>query len=162
MLAHTYNPRAIAGARLNGTTTGEAGLNALVAQHFAVPIAVITGDRYVGREAAPFCPGLVHVPVKESVSRYAARHPHPEEAPGSAPRRSPQCTVSCGQGPAAEHIVAWEVDLASPDMAEQVTWLRGVSRVDNRTITVTDDDPLRLFGTFVTLVYLTRALVESR
>lgn len=58
VLSHTYNPRAIADVRLNGTTTGEAGLNALVAQHFRVPIAVITGDQYVGPEAAPFCSQL--------------------------------------------------------------------------------------------------------
>src|SRR6266516_606435 len=61
VLAHTYNPTAITGARLGGVTTGEAGLNALVAQHFGVPAAVITGDQYVGPEAAPFCPGVRHV-----------------------------------------------------------------------------------------------------
>ena len=55
-----------------------------------------------------------------------------------------------------------EVDLANPDMAEQATWLRGVERLDTRSVTVTDGDPLRLFGTFVTLVYLTRSLVETR
>src|SRR5205814_1782605 len=54
-----------------------------------------------------------------------------------------------------------EVDLASPDMAEQATWLRGVERLGPRTVTVTDGDPLRLFGTFVTLVYLTRSLVDQ-
>jgi len=32
VLSHTYNPRAISGARINGITTGEAGLNALVAR----------------------------------------------------------------------------------------------------------------------------------
>jgi D-amino peptidase len=53
------------------------------------------------------------------------------------------------------------VDLASPDMAEQATWLRGVQRTGARTVTVTDDDPLRLYGTFVTLVYLTRSLVDQ-
>ena len=142
----------------------EAGLNALVAQHFAVPIAVITGDQYVGREAAPFGPGLVHVPVKESVSRYAARHLHPDEAQ-EAVRTAVHNALSHVDNVRPPNIslpATLEVDLANPDMAEQATWLRGVFRVDNRTITVTDDDPLRLFGTFVTLVYLSRALVESR
>ena len=163
VLSHTYNPRAIAGARLGGITTGEAGLNALVAQHFGVPVAVITGDQYVGPEAAPFCPGLVHVPVKESVSRYAARHLHPDEARkaiGTAVHAA-LSTVDKLRPPNIALPATLEVDLANPDMAEQATWLRGVSRVDNRTVTVTDDDPLRLFGTFVTLVYLTRSLVEA-
>src|SRR5215212_6942257 len=80
VLSHTYNPGAVAGARLNGITTGEAGLNALVAQHFGVPVAVITGDQYVGPEAAPFCPGVTAIEVKESISRYAALHQHPHTA----------------------------------------------------------------------------------
>jgi D-amino peptidase len=54
-----------------------------------------------------------------------------------------------------------EVDFLSPDMAEQSSWVRGVSRVDSRTVALTDDDPLRLFRTFITLVYLTRSLVEA-
>jgi D-amino peptidase len=54
-----------------------------------------------------------------------------------------------------------EVDFLSPDMAEQSCWVRGVSRVDSRTVSFSDDDPLRLFRTFITLVYLTRSLVET-
>jgi D-amino peptidase len=163
VLSHTYNPRAVAGARLNGINTGEAGLNALVAQHFGVPVAVITGDQYVGPEAAPFCPGLVHVPVKESVSRHAARHLHPDAARnaiGTAVQDGLSALAEL-QPPNISLPATLEVDLANPDMAEQATWLRGVSRVDSRTVSVTDDDPLRLFGTFVTLVYLTRSLVEE-
>src|SRR3954454_21531328 len=80
VLSHTYNPRAIAGVRLNAIVTGEAGLNALVAQHHGVPVAAITGDQYVGPEAAPFCPGIEAIEVKRSVSRYAAEHLHPDAA----------------------------------------------------------------------------------
>jgi D-amino peptidase len=55
-----------------------------------------------------------------------------------------------------------EIDFLSPDMAEQATWVRGVTRLDNRTVELTDTEPLRLFQTFITLVYLTRSLVETR
>jgi D-amino peptidase len=54
------------------------------------------------------------------------------------------------------------VELVSPDMAEQATWIHGVTRLDGRTVSLTDDDPLRLFRTFMTLVFLTRSLVETR
>ena len=60
--------------------TGEAGLNALVAQHFRVPVVAISGDQHVGPEAAPFCPGIRRIQVKTSISRYAARHEHPMTA----------------------------------------------------------------------------------
>jgi D-amino peptidase len=161
VLSHTYNPRAIASVRLNGTVTGEAGLNALVAQHFGVPVAVITGDQYVGPEAQPFCPGIAVAQVKESISRYAASHLHPLDA-----RELIQATVRASltalpPPPAIALPATVEVEFLSPDMAEQSTWVRAVSRVDSRTVSITDDDALRLFRTFITLVYLTRSLVET-
>jgi D-amino peptidase len=163
VLSHTYNPRAIAGVRINGTTTGEAGINALVAQHFGVPIVVITGDQYVGPEAEPFCPGIRAVVVKESISRYAAHHLHPAVARTRIGEtvHSALSTLEEFGPPAVAMPATMEVDLTSPDMAEQATWIRGVTRLAERSVSVTDDDPLRLFGTFITLVYLTRSLVET-
>src|SRR5262245_31318588 len=76
VLSHTYNPRAITGVRLNGTVTGEAGLNALVDQHFGVPVAVITGDQHVGPEEETSCHGIAVEKVKESLRRYGARDQH--------------------------------------------------------------------------------------
>ena len=161
VLSHTYNPRAIANVRLNGTVTGEAGLNALVAQHFGVPVAVITGDQFVGPEAEPFCPGIAVAEVKESLSRYAASHLHPLAA-RELISATVQSALSTPPAPPALSLPATiEVDFLSPDMAEQSCWVRGVSRVDSRTVSFGDDDPLRLFRTFITLVYLTRSLVET-
>src|ERR1022692_4769658 len=39
-LSHTYNPRAVIEARLGGVVTGEAGINALVAAHYGVPVVL--------------------------------------------------------------------------------------------------------------------------
>jgi D-amino peptidase len=164
VLSHTYNPRAISNVRLNGLVTGEAGLNALVAQHHGVRVAAITGDQHVGPEAAPFCPGIAMIEVKRSVSRYAAEHLHPAVARDrirqgvasalkSARRLSPPSIALPG---------TIEVELVSPDMAEQATWIRGVTRLDSRTVSFTDDDALALFHTFMTLVFLARSLVETR
>ena len=161
VLSHTYNPRAIADVRLNGTTTGEAGLNALVAQHFRVPVAVITGDQYVGPEAAPFCPGIKHVRVKESISRYAALNEHPHKA-RELIRVGVRAALSEPPPPPEIPLPATiEVRFTSPDMAEQATWIRGVSRIDPVTVALTGDEPLELFQGFITLVYLTRSLVET-
>ncbi len=168
VLSHTYNPRAIAQVRLGGVTTGgittgEAGLNALVAQHFAVPIAVITGDQYVGPEAAPFCPGIASVEVKRSISRYAAQHSHPAVARELVRDgvRAALAGAAALAPPAVPMPATIEVRFTSPDMAEQASWLRGVSRLDEVTVALTDDEPLRLHRAFITLVYLTRSLVES-
>jgi D-amino peptidase len=162
VLSHTYNPKAVAGVRINGTTTGEAGINALVAQHYGVPVVVITGDQYVGPEAEPFCPGIRAAVVKESISRYAANHLHPAVAREliAATVHDALSTLDSFGPPVIALPATMEVDFVSPDMAEQATWIRGVARLAERTVSITDDEPLRLFGTFITLVYLTRSLVE--
>lgn len=46
------------------------------------------------------------------------------------------------------------------DLAEMATRISGVERVDVRTVTVTDDDPIELYRTFITVVLLTRSIVE--
>jgi D-amino peptidase len=164
ILSHTYNPRAITNVRLNGIVTGEAGINALVARHHGVPVAVITGDQYVGPEAEPFCAGIEVVRVKESVSRYAANNLHPDIARERIRDGVASALRNVGElaAPAISMPGTLEVELMSPDMAEQATWVRGVKRLDSRTVSFTDDDPLRLYRAFMTLVYLTRSLVETR
>lgn len=164
ILSHTYNPAAITDVRINETMAGESGLNALAAQHFGVPVAIVTGDQYVGPEAEPFCPGIAAVPVKESISRYAARNLHPDRA-RDAVRRGVADALRRLDTLAPPRIAlpaTVAVDFNSPDMAEQASWVRGVARVAGRTVEFVDDDPLRLFRTFLTLVYLTRSLVETR
>jgi D-amino peptidase len=163
ILSHTYNPRAIAYVTLNGTVTGEAGINALVAMHHGVPIEVITGDQYVGPEATPFCPGINVIEVKTSISRYAAEHLHPHIAQQRIREGVRQALENATAGPPVIHLPATlEAQLMSPDMAEQATWLRGVERVSTTSVRFRDDDPLRLYRTFMTLVFLTRSLVEAR
>jgi D-amino peptidase len=45
-------------------------------------------------------------------------------------------------------------------MAEMATWVRGVQRTGARAVAATDEEPLNLYRTFVTLVSLTRVIVE--
>ena len=80
ILSHSYNPRAIWEARINGEVVGETALNALVAAHYAVPIALVTGDQVTAEEAQRLTPPPHCVEVKRSISRYAAESLHPEVA----------------------------------------------------------------------------------
>ena len=56
ILSHTYNPSVVYHAELNGHVVGESGINALVARHYEVPIALITGDDATAEEIRPFSP----------------------------------------------------------------------------------------------------------
>jgi D-amino peptidase len=79
-LSHTYSPRTVVEARINGTVTGEAGINALVAAHYGVPVVLVTGDRCACEETAALIPGVHTAVVKEHVSRLAAHSLHPARA----------------------------------------------------------------------------------
>jgi D-amino peptidase len=162
VLSHTYNPRAIADVWLNGAVAGEAGINALVAQAFGVPVVLITGDRTTAEEAAPFCPGLESVVVKESVTRFAAANLHPDRA-RELIREGARRAIGRLDSFAAPVIAlpaTLSVRFHNADLADLAGWLRGVERVDEKTVELTDEDPLRLYRTFITAVLLTRAIAE--
>ncbi len=56
--------------------------------------------------------------------------------------------------------VSLEVTFLVADMAEMTLWIRGVERLGPRTITIRSDDLLELYRMFVTVVTLTRSLVD--
>jgi D-amino peptidase len=162
VLSHTYNPLAVWEAHLNGIAVGESALNALVAQHHRVPVVLITGDEATADEARPFLPDIEAVVVKRSITRFAAESLHPDRAcelirDGAARALARASTIS---PPAIGLPVTLEVTFLTADMAEMSTWIRGVERAGVRTVTITDEEPLRLYRTFVTIISLTRSIVE--
>ncbi len=161
-LSHTYNPNAIARVLLNGIEVGESGINALVAQGHGVPVVLITGDDTTAAEAEQVCPGIHTAVVKHSVTRFAAESLHPTEAKDLIREAAATAVRELGaaQPPQIELPATLEIQFQNGDFAEMATWVDGVEKVDARTVRVTGDDPIRLFRTFVTVVLLTRAIVE--
>jgi len=47
------------------------------------------------------------------------------------------------------------------DYVEFGTWLHGVERTGPRSLRISDDEPLRLYKTWVTLIALTRSIREQ-
>jgi len=163
VLSHTYNPAAIAEVRIDGTIAGESGINALVAAACNVPIALVTGDQYVGPEATPFCPEVEVVQVKHALGRTSAHSLHPDVACArirGAARRAVQRGASLTP-PRFATPTTLEVDFRTEEMAEMVTVL-GARHTSVRTATFTDDDPLHLYRIFVAALYLTRPLGTER
>lgn len=160
VLSHTYNPEVISGVRLAGRPVGESGINALAAAAAAAPIALITGDSVTLEEAAWFAPDAVGVVTKQSVTRFAAHHLHPEEARDrireGARRAVDGVKEGAITGPRLDAPYRLEVDLQTADMAEVATWVKGVERTGTRTVAMTADDPLAAFRAFVALTYITR------
>jgi D-amino peptidase len=161
-LSHTYNPSAIAEVLLNGVVAGESGINALVALAHRVPVVLVTGDSTTAREAEPYFPGIEAVVVKESHTRFSATSLHPEvacERIRSGARRAVERLASSAP-PAISLPATLRVRFRTVDQAEVATWLSGVRRVDDVSVETSDEDPLRLFKTFITAVLLTRSVPE--
>jgi len=161
-LSHTYNPRAIAKVTLNGAEVGESGINALVARGHGVPIVLITGDDTTAEEARVVCPDISAVVVKRSVTRFAADSLHPAEACARIEEAAAAAVagLDSSRPPQIELPATLEVSFHNGDLAEMATRIVGVERSGTREVRITDDDPIRLFRTFVTVVLLTRAIVE--
>jgi len=162
VLSHTYNPGAIWEVRINGEVVGESGINALVAAHHRVPIILVSGDEATALEAQMIAPRAEKVVVKQSLGRFAASHIHPEVACAMLQTGAEKAVrnMQSMQTPQFKLPVKLEVTFMVADMAEMALWIRGVERVNARTVSIVSEDLLHLYRTFVTLVTLTRSLVD--
>jgi D-amino peptidase len=163
-LSHTYNPAAIAEVRLNGTVAAESGINALVALGYGVPVLLVTGDETTAAELEPFCPGVRAAVVKRSLNRFAADSLHPSQARVLIQEAAMAAVRQIGSAapPEIKLPATVSVRMRNPDLAEMATWIEGAAAdpADPTVVHLTDEDPIRLYRRFVTVVLLTRAIAE--
>lgn len=159
-MSHTYNPEVFSGAAVNGRPVGESGINALVAEHFGVPIALVTGDTVTMTETAPFATGAVQVVTKESITRFSALNLHPAESCRRIAAGAEQALRQVAAGsvplPGLARPTTLTLDFQTADMAHVATWARLAERTGTRQVTLTGDDLLQLFESFVAVNYITR------
>jgi len=162
VLSHTYNPRAIADIRLNGEFVSEAGLNALVAQAYGVPIVLVTGDETTAVETRMWAPDVLAAVVKKSVTRFAADSMHPTEACELIFAKAKQAVIDIKKmsAPKIDLPATIEISFHNNDFADMAAWLPGTKKTGTKKVELTDADPLALFRRFITTVLLTRSIVE--
>ena len=163
VLAHTYIG-IIQDVRLNGVSMGEYGINAAVAGHFNVPVALVSGDNTVVTQVHKLLgPDVVGVEVKRGLGTYAAVHLHPEKAreairagAAEAVRRAPRLRPYRVSLP-----VRLEVDIVGPDLADLAGLLPGVVRVGPRSVAYDGSDVLNMFKAWRAMlnVMMTRTAV---
>jgi D-amino peptidase len=163
-LSHTYNPNAVSEVRLGGVVTGEAGINALVAAHFGVPVVLVTGDSEACEETAALIPGVHAAVVKQTVSRMAAHSLHPHRA-CELIRETAQLAVVAATSigpPDFGPTPTLEIDVRTTDIAEAMTWVRGVERSAPRSVVISGVDALTTFRSFAAAILLSRTVAELR
>jgi D-amino peptidase len=170
VLSHTYNPSVISRVRLNGVECGESGINALVALGHRVPVALVTGDQVTMSEAEPFCKEAERVPVKDSITRFAAVQTHPEQARSLIRAGAETAVRRVASGSAGRPGIALpsialparlDVEFQTADMADVASWVKGTERSGTRSARITADDPVAVYRSFVAVSYITR-VAEGR
>jgi D-amino peptidase len=163
-LSHTYSPRVVVEARLDGTVTGEAGINALVAAHYGVPVVLVTGDRCACEETAAVIPGVHQAVVKEHVSRLAADSMHPDRACALIRERAQAAMAGVAAGTAQPPPIedgVLEVSVRTTDIAEAASWVRGVDQTGPRLLRIHGPDHLATYRAFCAAILLTRTIAEA-
>jgi D-amino peptidase len=162
VLSHTYFPTAFAEVTINGVVAGEAGINALVAGAYGVPIVLVTGDATTAEETERFCPGIKAAVVKKSISRFSAEALHPEAARDLIRERARSAVEQLGDAKQVEIGLpaTMRISFRSSDYCELACRIAGVERTGDLSATITGDDPLWMYQTFITVVLLCRGLVE--
>ncbi|WP_371779213.1 M55 family metallopeptidase [Streptosporangium subroseum] len=162
VLSHTYFPLAFAEVTVNGVVAGEAGINSLVSAAYQVPIVLVTGDATTAEETERFCPGIKAAVVKRSVSRFSAESLHPAAARDliREQARSAIEDLSTARQTAVSLPATLGISFRSSDYCELACRIAGVERTGDLSASITGDDPLRIYQTFITVVLLCRGLVE--
>lgn len=160
ILSHTYNPRAIWEAKVDGVAVGEIGMNALVCDYFGVPIRLVTGDQSTAVEARELIPSVHVAEVKRSFSRYSAESLSPEDSQAVIRREAAACLSAVPEREPRRRTVEMELTFLIADMAGMAEWIRGVARVAPRTVRFTSADGLEAYRTFYAILQLTRSIAE--
>ena len=79
-LAHTWTGW-LNDVRIDGTSTGEFGINAIVAGHYGIPVVMVSGDdKAVAQTVGLLGDQVAGAVVKEGITTFSALHLHPEKA----------------------------------------------------------------------------------
>ncbi|MDA8194829.1 MAG: M55 family metallopeptidase [Thermaerobacter sp.] len=154
---HTY-AASIYALRINGLEVGETGLNAALAGHFGVPVAMVTGDDKVAEEARSLLPWVETAIVKHGVTRRAAEllaRADTDRALASAVHRA---LAAVRERRSRIWVVpppvTLEVTFLTSDMADRALYCPGSARAGGRTVVVTEPDMPEAFRAFYTLMAL--------
>ena len=149
-LAHTWSSW-LNDVRIDGVSTGEFGINAVVAGHFGVPVVLVTGDdKAVAQTRAYLGDQVVGAVVKEGITTFSALHLHPETAQQRI-REAAEAAVRGAESarpftlPTGRPV---ELEFDHQARADAATMVPGVSRGGERAVSWAPEDGLSFIRTF--------------
>jgi D-amino peptidase len=151
---HTWSSSQIYNVTLNGKPMGEILLNAALAGHFNVPVALVTGDQLATAEAREVLGDVETVTVKIAVGRTAANCLPPSK---TAPiiRQAAQKALERKHTPlVAQCPITLGIEFVRSIQVERAELMPGAKRTGARSVEWTGDDMVSIYRTWRAFVYL--------
>ena len=156
VLDHTWTTKCVQSVRVNGVEVGEVGLNAMVAGHYGVPVALVSGDQAVAEEARALLGDVECAVVKVGLDRYSARCPSPARAHAMIREAAQRACRDLGRFKPyrTNSPLTLEIDYADTAFATRAAWIPTAVRTAARTVSFAAPDAvttMRLFLAAATL-----------
>jgi D-amino peptidase len=142
ILDHTWSSRCVHNLWINGTLTGEYGLNGALCGHYDAPVLMISGDQEACKQAVDLLGNIEVAVVKRATHRKSAELLPPDiteqlicEAAARAVTRLRNADVPTPYK--VSEPVTIRIEFTSSDMADNAAMMMGVSRLDGRTVEFT-------------------------
>jgi len=144
--AHTMSSATLADLRLNGVSVPEAGLNAAIAGHFGVPVALITGDAAIVKEARALLGDVEGAVVKWPLGFHSARTVTPDASCELIKEKARSAVARAGAFKPYRLKTPVELELRFKNYrpAEVLAYLPNVERADAHTVRFRGKDILEV------------------
>jgi D-amino peptidase len=130
LMAHTGSGASVREIRVAGQPSGEGDMNAMLAAHHGVPVALATGDEAFVTELGERLTETEFVAVKRAIRRTTAELLHPEVAAGLIRDAASRALGAIPEPPPAPGSpVEIEIQYTRPDLAEIASLLPQIERV---------------------------------
>ncbi len=145
-LEHTQSSASWLRYSVNGREFGEQGQFGAICGSYGVPVVLSTGDAAAVKEAAAFFPGCETVSVKTAINRNSALCLQPERAQDLI-RAAAQRAVRKAES-VKPFVVSFPAEVVleyqRTDHADSMAAVRGVTRVNSRTVKWTANSAMEL------------------
>jgi len=155
-LSHTFSGEFIHELRLNGELASEAGVSAMLAEHFGVPVLLVAGDDVAVRESQQRLGDIATACLKTSGGWLSARMLSPARADEALRAGVKDAVSRIGHAKARDAAgpLVLEIRLRTRFVAEWLGYLDAVERVDAYTVRFRSAD---ILGVSRFLMFLTSA-----
>jgi D-amino peptidase len=150
VMAHTILGRAFHAIRLNNITVGETELNAAIAGHFGVPVALVCGDDVLEAQVRELLPWTERVITKWAINTHAAKCLTPKAAQKRIQSAAKRALGRLDEMKpwVLETPIRFEIELMQPIFAYVGADIPGVEQIDGRTLAFTRAGMIEIYHTF--------------